>query len=151
MTILIRIHSGELFAINGRKCPAFSESKNIDGPVYDGAQNKLQRDECQCSIISKYRLKKSRKNACIIPSPPFPLQFHFYPRLPAHPRRTTSSSPSVPARNLSSNCRSGKMFDVSYNQYAVRSSMSVTQFKFQFFNTKRNWYSAGLCDGAPTF
>ena len=35
--ILIRIRFGELFAINGRKCPASSESKNIDGPVYDGA------------------------------------------------------------------------------------------------------------------
>src|SRR5512139_3953307 len=37
--ILIRIRSWELFAINGRKCPASSESKNIDGPACDGAHN----------------------------------------------------------------------------------------------------------------
>ena len=37
--ILIRIHSGELFAINGRKCPLSTKSKIIDGPVYDGAHN----------------------------------------------------------------------------------------------------------------
>ena len=76
-----------------------------------------------------------------IPTRPRWCEFHLHPSpsnvtsIPAHPCRTMFPSTPVPARNLSSNCRSnttGKMFDVSYIHYAVRSSMSVTQFKFQF-------------------
>ncbi len=37
--ILIQIRSEELFAINGRKMDHAHQSKNIDGPVYDGAHN----------------------------------------------------------------------------------------------------------------
>ena len=43
MMILIRVRPGELFAINGRKMGHAHQSKNIDGPVYDGAHNNTTR------------------------------------------------------------------------------------------------------------